>query len=82
MMGSLELGCGEGKVERSRSGEGRQRCGGEDKLHAQKQTVFVPEVQCVNGQPGRAFGKCACVHACVCEWFSLRVLLSQASAVE
>lgn len=43
MTGCLESGWGEGEVERGWSGEGRQRCGGEDKLDAQKQTVFVPE---------------------------------------
>lgn len=29
-------------MERGRSGEGRPRCGGEDKLDVQKQAVFVP----------------------------------------
>lgn len=33
-------GCGEVEV-----GGERQRCGGEDKLDVQKQTVFVPEAQ-------------------------------------
>lgn len=46
MMGCLEPGRGWGPgVRRGRSGEERQRCGGEDKLDVQKQTVFVPEAQ-------------------------------------
>lgn len=53
MTGCLESGWGEGEVERGWSGEGRQRCGGEDKLDAQKQTVFVPE--------GRWLSACATI---------------------
>lgn len=45
MTGCLESGWVEGEVQRGRSGEERQRCGGEDKLDVQKQTVFVPEAQ-------------------------------------
>ncbi len=75
-------GEGEGEVERGRSGEGRQRCGGEDKLDVQKQTVFVPEAQWVNACVTK---QSSSVETCVCEcgggWVSFSVLCSQVSAV-
>lgn len=50
-------------MERGRSGDGRQRCGGEDKLDVQRQTVFVPEAQCVNAC---VIGSSVEMYMCVC----------------
>lgn len=53
-------------MERGRRGEGRLRCGGEDKLDVQRQTVFVPEAQNVNACViGRSVEPSVCVCVCV-----------------
>lgn len=61
----VRSGWGAGGVQRGRSGEERQRCGGEDKLDVQKQTVFVPEAQWLSACGTKKKSAELCVYVCV-----------------